>query len=218
MPSKSSKSCQKKLRDSATLREDHNPEIPPEKEESLTAIFWSFLKIGAVLFGGGYAMLPLLENEIVKHRKWCTPDEMCDTFAMAQLIPGVIAINAAMLTGHRLRGARGTLAATLGVIGAPFLALLAYAVAFDRFRESPWLLNATAGLRPAVAGMMLGVAYTLFTRTRKTRLGLAASLTAAALVLRVSAAAVILSGIGCGILWHFGSAWCPRHAPKDTPE
>ncbi|MCL2104480.1 MAG: chromate transporter [Kiritimatiellaeota bacterium] len=178
------------------------------QQEKLTTIFWSFLKIGAVLFGGGYAMLPLLENEIVRRRKWCSHEEMSDTFAMAQLIPGVVAINTAMLVGHQLRGARGTIAATLGVVGVPFAVLLAYAIAFDRFREARWLLDATAGLRPAVAGMMLGMAYTLFTRARKTRLGLAVSLAAVALVLvfKVSAVAVILGGAGGGIIWHLLSS------------
>ena len=176
----------------------------PEHQEKLRTIFWSFLKIGAVMFGGGYAMLPLLESEIVRRRKWSSHEEMTDTFAMSQLIPGVVAINAAMLIGHRLRGANGTLAATLGVVGVPFFVILAYAIAFDYFREAQWLLNATSGLRPAVAGMMLGVAYTLFMRARKTRLGLAVSLAAAALVLGfgVSAVTVILGGVGSGILWH----------------
>jgi len=180
-------------------------EMSATDKEKLTTIFWSFLKIGAVLFGGGYAMLPLLENEIVRRRKWATHDEMSDTFALSQLIPGVVAINASMLIGHRLRGARGTLAATLGVIGVPFCVILTYAIAFDHFRESQWLLNATAGLRPAVAGMMLGIAYTLFMRARQTRLGLIVSLTAATLVLifNVSAVTVILGGVGGGGAYYF---------------
>ena len=191
-----------------------------ERQESLSTIFWSFLKIGAVLFGGGYAMLPLLENEIVKRRKWCSHEEMTDTFAMSQLIPGVVAINATMLVGHRLRGAIGTLAATLGIVGVPFLVILAYAIAFDHFRDAQWLQNATAGLRPAVAGMMLGVAYTLFMRARKTRLGLVVSLVAAVLVfvLKVSAVTVIVCGIVCGILWHVFMRHKPRQPDGETIE
>jgi len=191
-----------------------------ERQESLSTIFWSFLKIGAVLFGGGYAMLPLLENEIVKRRKWCSHEEMTDTFAMSQLIPGVVAINATMLVGHRLRGAIGTLAATLGIVGVPFLVILAYAIAFDHFRDAQWLQNATAGLRPAVAGMMLGVAYTLFMRARKTRLGLVVSLVAAVLVfvLKVSAVTVIVCGIVCGILWHVFMRHKPRQPDGDAIE
>ena len=194
------------------------PSEPRTSATELRTIFWSFLKIGAFLFGGGYAMLPLLENEIVRRRKWATHEEMTDTFAMSQLIPGVVAINAAMLVGHRLRGTNGTLAATLGVIGVPFLVILAYAMAFDHFRDAQWLLNATAGLRPAVAGMMLGIAYTLFTRARKTRLGLIVSLAAAALVLGlgISAVTVIAGGVAGGIAWHLLARRRPPNPEGDS--
>jgi len=177
---------------------------PLDKPEKLRTIFWSFCKIGSVLFGGGYAMLPLLEKEITNNRKWCTQEEMVDTFAIAQLIPGVVAINTSMFVGQRLRGWRGTLAATLGIIAVPFVVILAYAVAFDYFRETKWLEHATAGLRPAVAGMMLGMAYTLFRRTGKTLLGVVVILTVAILVLGfgVSAVQVIIAGLLLGLCWH----------------
>jgi len=172
--------------------------------EKLSTIFWSFCKIGSVMFGGGYAMLPLLEKEITGNRKWCTQEEMVDTFALAQLIPGVVAINTSMFVGHRLRGWRGTIAATLGIIAVPFVVILAYAFAFDTFRETQWLEHATAGLRPAVAGMMLGMAYTLFRRTGTTFLGVVVFLAVAILVLGfgISAVQVIIAGVVAGVLWH----------------
>ena len=74
---------------------------------SCASIFFSFAKIGAVLIGGGYAMLPLLEDEIVRRKKWTTSEEIADFFSLAQLLPGVIAINTAMLVGNRLRGLAG---------------------------------------------------------------------------------------------------------------
>lgn len=169
----------------------------------LRQIFVSFAKIGAVLFGGGYAMLPLLEREVVDRRKWCRLEEMTDYYAMAQLVPGVVAVNTAMLIGHRLRGFWGTVAATLGVVLAPFLVILAYAIAFDQMRDSALLANAMSGLRPAVAGLMLGVAYTMFMRSCKTRLGTGVSLAVAflTLVCGVSAVTVILLGVAAGIGW-----------------
>jgi len=169
----------------------------------LRQIFVSFAKIGAVLFGGGYAMLPLLEREVVDRRKWCRLEEMTDYYAMAQLVPGVVAVNTAMLIGHRLRGFWGTVAATLGVVLAPFLVILAYAIAFDQMRDSILLANAMSGLRPAVAGLMLGVAYTMFMRSCKTRLGTGVSLAVAflTLVCGVSAVTVILLGVAVGIGW-----------------
>ena len=169
----------------------------------LRQIFVSFAKIGAVLFGGGYAMLPLLEREVVDRRKWCRLEEMTDYYAMAQLVPGVVAVNTAMLIGYRLRGFWGTVAVTLGVVLAPFLVILAYAIAFDQMRDSTLLANAMSGLRPAVAGLMLGVAYTMFMRSCKTRLGTGVSLAVAflTLVCGVSAVTVILLGVAVGIGW-----------------
>ena len=174
---------------------------------TLGQIFVSFTKVGAVLFGGGYAMLPLLEREVVVKRGWCRLEEMTDYYAMSQLVPGVVAINTAMLIGHHLRGFWGTVAATLGVVFAPFFAILAYAVAFDQMAGSRLLNDAMAGLRPAVAGLMLGVAYAMFGRSRKTRLGLVVSLLVAGLVLGcgVSAVHVILAGVLAGVLWYAAS-------------
>jgi chromate transporter len=175
---------------------------------TLGEIFVSFTKVGAVLFGGGYAMLPLVEREVVNRRGWCRLEEMTDYYAMSQLVPGVVAINTAMLIGHHLRGFWGTVAATLGVVFAPFFVILAYAVAFDQMAGSKLLNDAMAGLRPAVAGLMLGVAYTLFSRSRKTRLGLvvAVLVTALVLVCGVSAVRVILAGVAAGVLWYAASA------------
>jgi chromate transporter len=179
-----------------------NKDVAAGARVGLGAIFISFAKIGAVLFGGGYAMLPLLEREVVNRRKWCRFEEMADFYAMAQLIPGVIAVNTSMLIGHRLRGAAGTLAATAGVIFVPVLVILAYAAAFDRMADNKLLLSAMAGLRPAVAGMMAGVAFTMFNRSRKTRLGLVVSLCVVLLVLvcRFSAVAVIVASLAVGTI------------------
>ena len=90
-------------------------------------------------------MLPLLEREVVGRRKWCTDEEMVDYFAMAQLVPGVIAVNTSMLIGHSLRGFRGTVVAMCGVILVPFFVLLAYALAFDSLQSVGALKNAMAG-------------------------------------------------------------------------
>ena len=171
---------------------------------TLGEIFVSFTKVGAVLFGGGYAMLPLLEREVVNRRKWCRLEEMTDFYALAQLVPGVVAVNTTMLIGHHLRGFWGTVTATLGIIAAPFFIILCYALACEQLAGVRLLADAMAGLRPAVAGLMLGVAYTMFDRSRKTRLGLAVSLLVVGLVLicGVSAVHVILAAIASGLIWH----------------
>ena len=176
---------------------------PLQPPATLWQIFTSFTKVGALLFGGGYAMLPLLEREVVQRRGWCRQEEMSDYYAMSQLVPGVIAINTAILIGRHLRGVRGSLAATLGVVCVPFWIILGYAVLFDQLSHLDALKRAMGGLRPAVAGMMLGVSYRLFRRTGKSRLGIAVSITALilVLVLGVSAIAVILGGVAAGTIW-----------------
>ena len=168
---------------------------------TLVQVFVSFAKVGAVLFGGGYAMLPLLEREVVKRRGWCRIEEMTEYYAMSQLIPGVVAVNTAMLIGHRLRGFWGTVAATVGVVAAPFFVILAYAMAFDQMCGSDLLASAMSGLRPAVAGLMLGTAYTMFMRGRGTALGLWVPALVLALTFGcgMNAVNVILSGVAAGL-------------------
>ena len=195
---------------------------PEEREGARRATLWqifvSFAKVGAVLFGGGYAMLPLLEREVVSRRGWCAHAQMTDYYAMAQLVPGVVAVNTSMLIGHHLRDFWGTVAATLGVVLVPFFVILTYAVVFDRFSEAKLLADAMSGLRPAVAGLMLGVAFKMFDRSRKTRLGVFVSVLVPALSLGcgISAVAVILGGVMAGVLWFAAAVWRTRRsAPAD---
>ena len=171
---------------------------------SILSIFVSFAKIGAVLIGGGYAMLPLLEDEIVRRKKWATSEEITDYFALAQLLPGVIAINTAMLVGNRLRGIWGNLAASFGVVSVPFALIGAYAVAYSQMQDFPVVMRVLEGVRPAVAGMMLAMGWNM---ARKAVRGLWGTL----FVLAVAAVAVIwnpplvlfiLAAIAAGIAWN----------------
>lgn len=171
---------------------------------SLSQIAVSFIRVGAVLFGGGYAMLPLLEREVADRRHWVTHDELADLFVIAQLIPGVIAINTAMLIGHRLRGSRGAFVAMLGTVLVPFAVILAYAIAFTQFKDSVWLMRLTSGLRPAVAGMLFGIAATMFRDSAKAWRGrlIFAAVLLAVFAFRISAIAVILAGLTLSVaLW-----------------
>lgn len=123
----------------------------------LWSLFVSFLKMGAVLIGGGYALLPLLEREVVERRKWARSEEMLDLYALAQMLPGVIAVNTAMLVGNRLRGFRGTLAAAAGLTAVPFALIAAYAAAYGMLRDTAVFARLLSGIQPAVAGMIMGL-------------------------------------------------------------
>ena len=120
-------------------------------------MFWSFAKMGAMLIGGGYALLPLLERELVTRRKWARSEEMIDLYALAQILPGVIAVNTAMLVGNRLRGLAGTLTAAFGLTIAPFLMIAAYAATYGTLKDTTFFSRALSGVQPAVAGMILGL-------------------------------------------------------------
>lgn len=87
----------------------------------LGQIFISFLKIGPVTFGGGYAMIPLIEREVVKNKQWLKIEDVSDVFALAESVPGAIAINSATFIGHRIAGIRGAICAMLGVLLPLFL-------------------------------------------------------------------------------------------------
>ena len=154
-------------------------------------------------------MLPLLEREVVSRRCWCSEQEMVDYFAMAQLVPGVIAVNTSMLIGHRLRGFGGTVVALAGVILVPFFVLLAYALAFDSMDNINVLKNAMSGVRPAVAGVMSGVSYKMLRRSCRSRAGALVTVITVfmALVIGVPAVWLIVSGVLAGICWFLVRYW-----------
>ena len=86
------------------------------KEGSLADLFWTFCRIGGLTFGGGYAMLPMLQKEVVDNRGWATEEELLDYYAVGQCTPGIIAVNTATFIGHKTRGIPGAICATAGVI------------------------------------------------------------------------------------------------------
>ena len=124
--------------------------------------------MGAVLVGGGYALLPLLERELVVRRGWAKQEEMLDLYALAQLLPGVIAVNTAMLIGNRLRGRCGTLVAAVGLTAAPFAMIVAYAAAYGTLRDTAVFARALSGVQPAVAGMILALGLKMILATART--------------------------------------------------
>jgi len=173
------------------------------KLPTCAAMFFSFAKVGALLIGGGYAMLPLLEDEVVRRKKWATSEEISEFFALAQLLPGVIAINTAMLVGNRLRGFAGNLAAAAGVVSVPFVLIGAYAVAYSQMHEWPLVMKVLAGVRPAVAGMMLAMGWNMARKSAKGAWGTAFALAVAAVAVAWNPPIVlfILAAIVAGIAW-----------------
>lgn len=120
---------------------------------SLWQLFAVFAKIGAFTIGGGYAMIPIIQREMSK-RGWISDDELPDIVALSQSAPGVMAVNISIFAGYRLRGIKGSIAATLGSIMPSFLIILAVAIFFSVFRDNPWVERAFKGIRPVVISLI----------------------------------------------------------------
>lgn len=121
----------------------------------LWGIFWSFLKIGAFTFGGGYAMIPLIQHEVINSRRWLSKGEFLDLLTLAQAAPGPIALNTAVFVGYRQRGYAGALAAVAGVVVPSFTILLLVAMFFADVRDNRWVDAAFRGMRPAVVALIV---------------------------------------------------------------
>ena len=166
----------------------------------LPDIFFCFLKIGPVTFGGGYAMIPLIEREVVERRKWLETKDVADVFAVAESIPGAIAINSAAFIGHRLAGAPGAIAAMAGVLLPTFFIVLFLSVFFLQVRDHPKMDAAFQGIRAAIvalicyAGWKIGKSAVL----DKTTFGVAAATAALLFFAHVHPVAIIVSGFFVG--------------------
>ena len=124
-----------------------------KKPVSLWQIFAVFAKIGAFTIGGGYAMIPIIQDEMSR-RGWISEDELPDIVALSQSAPGVMAVNISIFAGYRLRGVKGSIAATLGSITPSFCIILAIAMVFTSFKDNPWVVKAFKGIRPAVIALI----------------------------------------------------------------
>lgn len=137
----------------------------------LIDLFLSFFKIGLFTFGGGYAMLPMLQREIVDHHGWATEEEILDYFAIAQCTPGVIAVNTATFVGTKLKGAIGGAAATIAVVMPSFLIITIISTILKSFAAYSIVQHAFAGIRVAVAVLIINSVIKLYKKGVKNALG-----------------------------------------------
>lgn len=124
-------------------------------------LFRIFFKIGLFTLGGGYAMVPVIEAEIVEKNNWMTEDDFLDVLAMAQSLPGPLAVNTATFVGYRLKKTRGAAICCLGTVMPSFLAILVIASLLSNFYNNPMLIKFFMGVRPAVAGLILTAVFKL---------------------------------------------------------
>lgn len=128
---------------------------------NILKLFISFLKIGAFSFGGGYAMLPLIEKEIIDVHKWLTLREFIDILAVVEMTPGPVAINSSTFLGYKVAGVFGSIVATTAVVLPSIVVILIIAHFLSRFKDSPYVSWAFIGIRPVVLGLIVSASLTV---------------------------------------------------------
>lgn len=124
-------------------------------------LFWAFFKIGTFTIGGGLAMLPLMEREIVDKNHWLTQKEYLDLVALSQAMPGIVAVNMASSVGYKLRGKLGAIIAVMGNVLMPILIMLLLAIFFRQFKDNPYVESVFKGIRPCVVALIAVPVFTM---------------------------------------------------------
>lgn len=166
-------------------------------------IFSTFAKIGLFTIGGGYAMLPLIQKEVVERKQWISADDFVDMIALSQSVPGILAVNIAIFTGYRMKGNTGSIVATLGAILPSFIIILLIALFFRHFNENPYIAKMFKAIRPAVVAL---IAVPVFSTARTVGINLKTAIIPVASTFLiwywgVSPVFIILAAALGGIAW-----------------
>ena len=137
------------------------------KSKKIFQLFLVFLKIGAFTFGGGYAMIPIIQKEIVENKKWITDDDILEIIAIAESTPGPIAINSATFVGYRVAGFFGAMFATLGVVLPSFVIILLISFVLREFQHIPAVQYAFNGIRAGVLALLIKALVSMYKKAPK---------------------------------------------------
>jgi len=135
--------------------------------KELWNLFVTFMRIGGFTFGGGYAMLPMIQKEVVERHKWATDDDIMDYYAVAQCTPGVIAVNTATFVGHKQKGILGAIFATLGVITPSVIIISIIALCLRNFRDIEYVRYAFGGINVCVCVLIANAVWGLWKKNVK---------------------------------------------------
>ncbi|MFD2115524.1 chromate transporter [Paenibacillus yanchengensis] len=172
------------------------------KLKLIVQLFLVFLRIGPVTFGGGYAMMALVEREIVTKRKWLSEQEMSNMLAVAGSAPGGVAVNIAAFIGYKLGGSIGATAAVLGIAMPTFVIVLLLSLVYGQIQDHPLVISAMKGIQAAITGLIAVAAYRMY-RTAvfdKATFTVATTALALLLIFRMNPIYLIIAGILVGLL------------------
>ena len=165
-------------------------------------LFITFFKIGIMTFGGGIAMLPILEREICDNHKWATKEEMLDYYAISQCTPGIIAVNIATFIGHKVKGFLGGIAATIGVVTPSYIIIVIIASFLKTFASLPYIDSAFKGIRVAVCALVVATVIKLIKNSVKDIFGIVFSVLVflTVIFLDLSPVIVVITAVALGII------------------
>lgn len=172
-----------------------------DPQVKLKDLFLSFMKIGVFTFGGGYAMIPLIEREIVDKRKWVKKEDFLELLTLAQSAPGPLALNSSVFVGYRSAGYRGAVTAVLGVVIPSFVIILIIALFFRTIKDNRYVMAAFNGMRPAVVALIVTPIFTLSKGLNSKQIVVAAVAAVCVWYFAISPIYCIIVGAIGGILW-----------------
>lgn len=170
--------------------------------KELWDLYATFFRVGGLTFGGGYAMLPMLQKEVVENKKWATEAEIMDYFAIGQCTPGIIAVNTATFIGYKTRGLAGAIAATAGIVSPSIVVISIIAACLKNFYEYPAVLHALAAVRVVVGVLVMNAVIKMWRTAVKTTVGgiMAIGALAACILLDPSPVLVVIAGAAIGLI------------------
>lgn len=198
--------------------EKHTEKTPVRTSDSCWSLFATFFKIGAFTFGGGWAMISIIEREIVDKHNWIGRDDFLDLLAIAQSLPGILAVNIATAVGDRIKGGKGSCVASLGTILPSFLIILAIAIFLtpDMIKNNRVISSIFMGIRPAVVALIIAPVITS-AKAAKLKWKTVWIPIIVALMISIDMGAVsspilyiVLGALGGFLFW-----WWPRHTQAD---
>lgn len=168
----------------------------------LLDMFLTFAKVGVMTFGGGYAMLPILQREVVEKKHWATDEELADYFAIGQCTPGVIAVNTATFVGYKKGGVLGGIFTTLGVVFPSLVIITVLAGVITNFADLAWVKNAFAGIRVCVCVLIFNSVLKLWKSAVVDAAGVVifAAVLVCAVVFDVSPVVFVLAAAAAGLV------------------
>lgn len=183
-----------------------------EKQQFYLQLFLTFFKVGALVFGGGFAMIPIIEREVVTNKKWVSAEDFIDLIAVTQASPGPVAVNSAVFIGYKLKGLPGALVSLLGTVLPSFTVILLFAIFLTSQGDNEILKRFFAGVRPAVAALILGAGLKMGKKVIHSSFALIISIFALVTLFLLGLHPIILIILGAltGVLYY-------RFAPPNDP-